>query len=98
MSITLKVDNMKIVCAANKRYAVAIPNPAKHKLAVTKRTDDIKAITAELRRIKREFPTYPAYVFDLSTGILVLKLWQHDASPKDDSLVARAISDALGRG
>lgn len=96
-SITLKADNLKVVCAAHKRYAVAIPNPIKRKLAVTLRTNDIRAISAELRRVRREFPKYPAYVFDLPTGILVLKMWTEDDAPKDDSLVARAISDVMGR-
>lgn len=96
-SVTLKVDNLKVVCAAHKRYAVAIPNPAGRKLAVTKRTDDIKAVSAELRRIHREFPKLLSYVFDLPTGKLILKLWPEDTAPIDDSRVARAVSDILGR-
>lgn len=97
-SITLKVDNLQVVCAANKQYAVAIPNPVEHKLKVTKRTNDVKVITAELRRIHREFPKLLSYVFYLPTGRLVLKLWPEDTAPIDDSRVARAVSNILARG
>ncbi len=95
-SITLKADNLKVVCAAKQRYAVAIPGKP-GKLQVTKRTNDIRAITAELRRIHREFPKCLSYVFDLPTGKLILKLWPEDTAPVDDSRVARAISNILGR-
>jgi hypothetical protein len=94
---TLSADGLKVRCAANKRYAVAVPNPVKRKLQVTKRTDDVKVISAELRRIHREMPKYLSYVFDLSTGKLILKLWPEDTAPIDDSRVARAISNILGR-
>jgi len=94
--ITLTADNLKVRCAAKQRYAVAIPNPAKHRLQVTKRTDDIKAIAAELRRLRRAFPNYPIYLFDLPTGVLVQKVFSVDPLP-DSGNVARRISDVLGR-
>lgn len=95
-SIILQADGLKVRCAAHKRYAVAIPAPKR--LLVVKRTDDVKAVTTELRRIHREAPKLLSYVFDLPTGNLILKLWPEDTAPIDDSRVARAISNVLGRG
>lgn len=89
-SITLKADGLKVVCTANKRYAVAIQVPSKNKLSVTRRTDTVSPLTAEIRRIAREMPNKHAYVFDLTTGVLIYKHWANGAPPADGDL-ARAI-------
>lgn len=65
----LVADGLKIRCAANKQYAVAVP--ADGKLNVTKRTDDLDVVLAELRKLVRFFPRRPAHVFHLPTGTLV---------------------------
>lgn len=94
-SIILQADGLKVRCAAHKRYAVAIPAPKR--LLVVKRTDDVKALVAELRRINRELPNRHAYVFDLPTGTLVHHHWGSDAAP-DEAFITRRISDVMGRG
>lgn len=68
-SITLKAGDRKVRCAANKYYAVAIPDGV-GKLTVTKRTDSVLVVGAHLRKIARDYPRYFAYAFDLATGRL----------------------------
>lgn len=96
--ITLRADGFSVRCAAKQRYAVAVLNIPKGKLDVTKRTDAIPTLSAEVRRIFRERPNKAVYIFELRTGGLVRKFWPEDTAPVDDSLIARAISDATGRG
>lgn len=86
----LKADGFQVRCAANKRYAVAIRVPSKNKLSVTKRTDAVSPLTAEIRRIVREMPNKHVYVFDLVTGALIYKHWANDEAPAD-GVLARAI-------
>jgi hypothetical protein len=69
-SITLKADGRKVRCAANKQFAVAVPE-TEVKLQVTKRTDDLNVVLAELRKQARQYPRRKAYLFDLTTGEMV---------------------------
>lgn len=90
-SITLKADGLSVRCAASKRYAVAVP--AAGKLLVTKRTNDVPPLTAELRSAARRFPQRKVYLFDLVTGTLLHTRWPQDTATIDDGQVARWISD-----
>jgi hypothetical protein len=65
----LVADGLKIRCAAKQHYAVAVPVDGK--LKVTKRTDDLGVVLAELRNLVRFFPRRPAHVFHLPTATLV---------------------------
>lgn len=83
-SITLKADDLKVVCTAKQRYAVAIAAPKR--LLVVKRTDSVAALRADLRRHVRELPNHHAYVFDLHSGALIFKLWAGSPAPADGDL------------
>jgi hypothetical protein len=88
---TLKVDGLTARCDAHKRYAVAV---ASAKLTVTKRTNDVAAVAAELRRIARDMPDRQSFVFDLTTGNLLTE--QHPGETLEEGTVGRYISDSLG--
>lgn len=92
-SITLKADHRTARCAAAKVFAVTIPKGL-GQFTVTKRTDDVKAVAAELRRIRRTFKVN-AWVFHLPTGSLVIRASVVQPLPTVDQI--RAISDTLGR-
>lgn len=63
-SYTLRAGDRKIRTSANKTYHVAVPrSETLDKLYVTKRTNDMETVLAEIRRLNRQGFAGRTYVF-----------------------------------
>lgn len=83
-AITLRTpDGLKVRCASTRRFAVATEVPrldrSDDKLVITKRSNSLRTVAAELRKLRRNRGFARAYAFDLRTGRIVW-LREHPAA------------------